>query len=108
MLIVYWPENAHRQPVKIFLDDLDEEIREHILDRFDRYVHFSQQELSRSKEFLPVQGLYELRICFKRQKYRFYCVIRNETCVLLLAVNKKWDKARPDHIKLAKQRAKTI
>lgn len=92
-------------PIEEFIDRLDIKTQAKVLDIFDQVENREKPSTKVFKKLKGTDGIWEIRVFFSKNKYRFLCFQHKGKLVILTnAFLKKTDKTPKREIKLAEQR----
>ena len=92
-------------PIEEFIEELDIKTQAKVLDVFDQVETQKEPSIKIYKKLKGTDGIWEIRIFFNKNKYRFLCFRHEGKLVILTnAFLKKTDKTPKKEVKLAEQR----
>lgn len=112
MRIDYWKSSSGKEDVKLFISQQPTEAQEEIAMAIERLGRLGLGLIKYyPKSISPLTGckqFYELRVRYKKLRYRIIFKMFGSIAFLLVAFIKKEQKTRWGHIELAKNRAREI
>lgn len=95
--------------IEQFIEVLDDESAQKVVNKLSAFEHVSFAELMRSEHIKKIEGkLFEMRIRIKGDCYRFLGTTRGDTFFMAHAIKKKTDKLKRNDIEIALQRVRNL